>query len=249
MKQVESRILPPPKIQFGASNGRGNAIVEPKDGVWDCRNQKFLIPASCNTIGALVIDDRDHGMYGQFFGFLLKTCSDFGMRVPGNIDINNIRAISPNATTEIEPKMTELVNSGMTFIIVTMPQKSSIFYSEVKRVADVVLGVMTQCLVKNNISKTMSKMDRMTTTNIALKINTKLGGINSKTQADALAQKVLLEQSTLVLGIDVTHPSPLEQKALLLPLWSAILTTVSCDMALRFEFKNIDANHWSICKI
>jgi len=213
MKQVESRILPPPKIQFGATAGRGNPIVEPKDGVWDSRNQKFFIPASCNTIGALVIDDRDYGLYGQFFGFLMKTCIEFGMRVPANIDTKFIRAISPNATAEIEARMTELVNMGVTFIVVTMPQKSSIYYSEVKRVAEIVLGVMTQCVVKNNIQKTMQKMDRMTTANIALKINTKMGGINSKTQADALAQKVLLEQSTLVLGIDVTHPSPLEHKA------------------------------------
>jgi len=40
----------------------------------------------------------------------------------------------------------------------------------------------------------------------------KMGGINSEAEADTLAKKVLMADATLVMGIDVTHPSPVEKK-------------------------------------
>jgi eukaryotic translation initiation factor 2C len=87
-----------------------------------------------------------------------------------------------------------------------------LFSGEVKRVAEIVLGVMTQCVVKANIMKCMEKQDRMTTTNIAMKMNMKMGGTNSLAESNELAKQALMAEPTLVLGIDVTHPGPTEKK-------------------------------------
>lgn len=49
------------------------------------------------------------------------------------------------------------------------------FLAEVKRVGDTVLGMATQCVQAKNVNKTSPQ----TLSNLCLKINVKLGGINS----------------------------------------------------------------------
>lgn len=51
----------------------------------------------------------------------------------------------------------------------------SICTAEVKRVGDTVLGMATQCVQAKNVNKTSPQ----TLSNLCLKINVKLGGINS----------------------------------------------------------------------
>lgn len=51
----------------------------------------------------------------------------------------------------------------------------SVFLAEVKRVGDTVLGMATQCVQAKNVNKTTPQ----TLSNLCLKINVKLGGINS----------------------------------------------------------------------
>lgn len=50
-----------------------------------------------------------------------------------------------------------------------------VFAAEVKRVGDTVLGMATQCVQAKNVNKTSPQ----TLSNLCLKINVKLGGINS----------------------------------------------------------------------
>jgi len=49
------------------------------------------------------------------------------------------------------------------------------FVAEVKRVGDTVLGMATQCVQAKNVNKTSPQ----TLSNLCLKINVKLGGVNS----------------------------------------------------------------------
>lgn len=58
------------------------------------------------------------------------------------------------------------VNIDLTRLFVT---------AEVKRVGDTVLGMATQCVQAKNVNKTSPQ----TLSNLCLKINVKLGGINS----------------------------------------------------------------------
>lgn len=58
------------------------------------------------------------------------------------------------------------------------------FLAEVKRVGDTVLGMATQCVQVKNVQKTTPQ----TLSNLCLKINVKLGGVNN----------ILLPQGRLV---------------------------------------------------
>ncbi|VVC97671.1 unnamed protein product, partial [Leptidea sinapis] len=68
------------------------------------------------------------------------------------------------------------------------------------RVGDTVLGMATQCVQAKNVNKTSPQ----TLSNLCLKINVKLGGINS-ILVPSLRPKVFNEP-VIFLGVDVTHP-------------------------------------------
>ena len=63
------------------------------------------------------------------------------------------------------------------------------------------LGIHTVCAVSSNLSKGGSYY-----ANLALKVNTKAGGINHVLQPQSLG--FLSEGNTMVMGIDVAHPAP-----------------------------------------
>ena len=63
---------------------------------------------------------------------------------------------------------------GLQLIVVILPGKTPV-YAEVKRVGDTLLGMATQCVQMKNVNKTTPQ----TLSNLCLKINVKLGGINN----------------------------------------------------------------------
>lgn len=74
-------------------------------------------------------------------------------------------------------------------------------YKEVKRVSDVVLKIPSQCI---NCAKQSRGLNDAVMSNLALKINMKLGGVNAKLSTPL---RVAPDVATLMIcGADVTHP-------------------------------------------
>jgi len=94
-------------------------------------------------------------------------------------------------------------------ILVPMTARNTENYATVKAVAEKEFGIVTQVVLQRNIRIPKPQ----TCGNIALKINAKLGGVNCKLAMDAISQKYLIDQATLILGLDVTHPAPTDRKA------------------------------------
>jgi eukaryotic translation initiation factor 2C len=65
-------------------------------------------------------------------------------------------------------------------------------------------GIRSQCLLLEKVVNE-SKQDQYLS-NIALKVNTKLGGINHKLGGDDLVW--LTQEPTILVAIDITHPGP-----------------------------------------
>ena len=98
-------------------------------------------------------------------------------------------------------------------LLVVLPNKDSQLYNQVKRLGDLKYGIQTICVVglKNKFYNTATN-DRgeLRSTqyyaNVALKVNIKNDGINHVLKNDQLG--FISEGETMVVGIDVTHPSP-----------------------------------------
>jgi eukaryotic translation initiation factor 2C len=73
-------------------------------------------------------------------------------------------------------------------------------YAEVKRVGDTVLGIATQCVQMKNVIKTTPQ----TLSNLCLKMNVKLGGVNSILLPTVRPR--IFGEPVIFLGADITHP-------------------------------------------
>ncbi|GJJ79067.1 eukaryotic translation initiation factor 2C [Entomortierella parvispora] len=87
-------------------------------------------------------------------------------------------------------------------LVCVLPNIGVPLYAEIKRVADTILGVSTQCVQGKHI-RTPKKQY---CSNVCLKMNVKLGGVNSRLAVGSLP--FLEEKVTIIFGADVTHPGP-----------------------------------------
>lgn len=105
-------------------------------------------------------------------------------------------------------KLEEVFKSAVAFavplILVILPAGNMREYNMVKQLADVRYGIHTICAIESKITKVQGQDQYLR--NLALKVNLKLGGDNQVVQAPSLG--LITEEKTMVVGIDVTHPSP-----------------------------------------
>ena len=89
------------------------------------------------------------------------------------------------------------------FLLVILPAPDTAIYNRVKYVCDVQEGLHNMCVVANKFAR---PDNTQYFANVALKVNLKLGGRNQFLENAKLG--LLSEGKTMVVGIDVTHPSP-----------------------------------------
>ncbi|KAL8685305.1 MAG: hypothetical protein Q9218_007849 [Villophora microphyllina] len=97
------------------------------------------------------------------------------------------------------------------FLLVILPSKDAYIYSRVKFWGDVHYGIHTVCSI--GMSLALDKRVNFGakgidySVNLAHKINLKLGGLNQALPSEQLVN-VLKDGKTMLVGMDVTHPSP-----------------------------------------
>jgi hypothetical protein len=87
-------------------------------------------------------------------------------------------------------------------LLVIVPKDDTAIYNRVKYACDVREGLLNVCVVASKFAKANDQYFA----NVALKFNLKLGGQNQFLDTSKLG--ILSEGKTMVVGIDVTHPSP-----------------------------------------
>ncbi|CAG8587596.1 7850_t:CDS:10 [Ambispora gerdemannii] len=211
MVQPPARILPVPTINYHPSSR--NHSFQPRDGVWNLRDKKVATGA---TLGAwaVIVFGSEHEFPIQsirhFVRELVIICVDTGMNVPNKDPL--ISYANPQANITEIMKQTWL-NAGNTakaqpqLLFCILPNTGMQLYSEIKRVGDTLIGVATQCCQ----SKHIITAKKQYCANICIKINVKLGGMNSfLTPVDI---EFVSERPTIIMGADVSHPGPGENKA------------------------------------
>ncbi|KAJ3365839.1 hypothetical protein GGF31_008433 [Allomyces arbusculus] len=205
---IDARILDAPALAVG-----GNRVSRPRDGAWNFVNMRVANPARITALGVLSFCDPRRASQGQVAVWMdefFETAEGMGLGFNPN---KKTKENYPIQFARSNPEGVEAAlravyqATGNTFkqdpelIVCLLPAKSTAMYAEVKRIGDTVLGVPTQCLV-------LSKVQRANTqywANVALKVNTKVSGayINFR-----LAQSRFFTESTMLVGVDVTHPAP-----------------------------------------
>ncbi|KRY41388.1 putative protein tag-76 [Trichinella spiralis] len=208
---VSGRVLPPPRLEYGKGNGGRQIILTPKDGAWNSTEFKFFESASCESFGFVsFLPPHKASMLQEFCMQIVRTCRSTGIEMPDSPKF--YEQARKNDTVEMVLKRIadKCDRDGIKCDLVFVALFSSEQYAQVKSCGDITLGLVTQCVLPKTISDVAIKKSYSTMLNIAMKINMKIGGINTKLLEDEVLDNYLYKNNALVIGVDVVHPSAVE---------------------------------------
>ncbi|KAG1856966.1 ribonuclease H-like domain-containing protein [Suillus subalutaceus] len=235
MTDVPGRELPPPKsLQYHS-------------GSWNLTNVKFHTGASVAKWAVLVIFDGhtapSHEDVTKVWTGFREGCQKSGMtfadQPPAVAKTSQLPRQSQDrgrseGIKEIKRTIQNLIKGNPAFILVLLPFRDTKLYPGVKHICDVELGIHSVTIVLNKVLK--NKGPQQYYANVALKLNQKLGGINHT--LDAESTRWLTTKSTMLVGMDVTHPGPASKAGT--PSIAAVIATidksfVQCPASLRCQ--------------
>ncbi|KRZ66916.1 putative protein tag-76, partial [Trichinella papuae] len=200
---VSGRVLPPPRLEYGKGNGGRQIILTPKDGAWNSNEFKFFESACCESFGFV-------SFLPPHKASMLQTCRSTGIQMPDSPKFYEQAGKNDSVEMVLKRIADKCDRDGIKCDLVFVVLFSSDQYAEVKSCGDITFGLVTQCLLPRTINEVAVKKSYSTMLNIAMKINMKIGGINTKLLKDEILDNYLYKNNTLVIGVDVVHPSAVE---------------------------------------
>ncbi len=213
MITVDGRILNAPSLTYGSKQ------MTPANGSWNMASQKFCVGGRVRNWSFFKIRVGRDPLYGTLpdlareFRQMMINC---GMTVdqpapPAGFPDLNLEGPIGKYEDLINAHITRIRNTtSVRFLFIVLPSKSIPIYSHLKYYADVKHGIHTVCCTGEKLSKERGR-DQLYA-NLALKVNLKMGGVNQAIPAAKLGNAVLANKAMIV-GIDVTHPSPDSRKS------------------------------------
>ncbi|KAK2389084.1 protein argonaute [Trifolium repens] len=198
---VEGRVLETPQLKVGK-----NEDCFPNNGRWNFKNKTLLQPSHIEYWAVVNFSAQCDTSY--ITRELIKCGMSKGINIERPYTLieeeAQMRKSNPVARGE---KMFDLLTSKLTrdpkLILCVLPERKNCdIYGPWKRKCLSEVGVVTQCI-------SPLKITDQYLTNVHLKINSKLGGINSLLAIEHSGHLPLIKDTpTMILGMDVSHGSP-----------------------------------------
>lgn len=197
--QVPARCLDAPTIQYK------NGTVPVRNGVWQNDKKTFIETLTTETnFAVLNFDDRTDDT--SLIRNIEQQAKYLNMGLGGCVLRKSLTARMPREwENDLNNTMREIKKNPkikITFCILPFRNTTKV-YAKIKQTAELVYGVLTQCIKNSTVNNKVQRNDISTLVNILLKVNAKLNGVNH-----VLQKSPILNVKTMVIGADVTHPSP-----------------------------------------
>lgn len=202
---VPGRVLNCPDVKYGA-----NRTVKPRFGSWNMQSIQFSARAELPYWTFLWLSYPSSRDPWRDDAGLKPTIDAFtnALRETG-INVANCARSQHVVVNDVERDIDTAIHTFTSspkppmFILVILPAADTATYNRVKYVCDIKEGLLNVCVVANKFAK---PNNAQYFANVALKFNLKLGGRNQFLENAKLG--LMSEGKTMVVGIDVTHPSP-----------------------------------------
>jgi hypothetical protein len=220
MITVPGRILTTPQVKYGPKNAP--KTITPRSGSWNCADQKFTKPGKFTRWQVLIINRegsrgnalQEGGNYGmstpsELINDFTKFLKNYGIEMGERGSTQELLLKSftvPNRDSndlQLKKKFEQAEKQRVDILLVIIPDFDKWLYARIKFHGDVTHGVGTICSVGSKIQKVNGQ--GMYFGNLALKFNLKGGGISHSVANTVIAP---VDNNTMIVGIDVTHPSP-----------------------------------------
>ena len=212
MITVPGRILEPPSLTYG-----GSKTMKPYGGSWNLAAQKFTTPGKYASWSVLIInggnrmalprlgdEDRD-ALIKELATALNRYAISMGAYM--SVKTLDLLELTPNNRMandrELATIFSKAEEKGIRMLFVVLPEPDRWLYSRIKFYGDVKHGVHTINSLGTKLAQERGR--DMYIGNLSLKFNIKGGGVNH-TVGKVLTKP--LDKDTMLMGIDVTHPSP-----------------------------------------
>nr|AHC30882.1 argonaute 6 protein [Dimocarpus longan] len=201
LAQVDGRVLETPKLKVG-----NNEDCIPRNGRWNFNNKSLLKPIRIDRW--IVVNFSARCDSSHISRELINSARKKGVELdrPFTLIEEDPQSRRASAVTRVE-RMVDQMKSKLPgppeFILCVLAErKNSDIYGPWKKICLTDMGIPTQCISPTRINDQYL-------TNVLLKINSKLGGINSLLAMEHSSHIPLIKDTpTLILGMDVSHGSP-----------------------------------------
>ncbi|XP_076922512.1 protein argonaute 2-like [Bidens hawaiensis] len=235
MTRVDGRVLEPPKLKLGSSNGKTNFVTLDKQKCqYNLLRGKFVTAKPLQRWGLIDFTrgHRDWIDLDDFIPKLKNRCTNLGviMEEPLYVhrtnmrDLSNVNAVSRLLNWFVE-ECRKVDKGRLQMIICVMPERHD-GYKIIKHVSELDIGVMTQCCLSQNANK--SNNDQFLA-NLGLKINAKLDGSNVE-----LVERFPhfnANDHFMFIGADVNHPAAMNKSS---PSIAAVVGSVNWPAATQY---------------
>lgn len=199
--QVEGRILQAPKLKAG----NGDDIFS-RNGRWNFTNRKFYETCSVNKWAVVNFSARCD--VRNLIRDLMRNASAKGIQMEEPFDVfeespSMRRAPVSRRVDDMFGQIKSKLPGAPRFLLCLLPERKNCeIYGPWKRKCLAEFGIVTQCLAPLRVNDPYLL-------NLLMKINAKLGGLNSLLQVEASSSIPHVSQvPTIILGMDVSHGHP-----------------------------------------
>ncbi|KAL5001644.1 ribonuclease H-like domain-containing protein [Aspergillus recurvatus] len=205
---VPGRVLPPPNVYYKDEKSKDKQIA-PIYGSWNMRSVRFSRSSNLQSWACILItagpkqhfqnsDDLDDCLHR-----FTKKLREVGVNANPPVFKVRLQVTKEKAETVIDAKIGEILRQHQPKLILTiLPFNDTALYNCIKKACDIRHGVRNI----NVLAEQFCKRSEQYFANVGLKFNLKLGGVNQVVRPNQLG--IIGEGKTMLVGIDVTHPSP-----------------------------------------
>jgi eukaryotic translation initiation factor 2C len=237
MTTVTGRVIGPPELKVGASNGKVIKIVVDKEKCqWNLVGKAVVQGKRIDRWGVIDFSSSDRNPRNRlnpdnFIPRLINRCTNLGIHMEEPI-IYKCTTMDKFSRVEILRELLEGTNEeaykssrGPLQILLCVMSYRDNGYKYLKWISETQIGLVTQCC----LSPSANKANDQYLANLAIKINAKLGGSNVELN-DSLP-RFEGKGHVMFLGADVNHPSP---RNITSPSIAAVVATMNWPAANRY---------------
>ncbi|KAI1080743.1 Piwi-domain-containing protein [Whalleya microplaca] len=201
---VPGRVLNSPKVLYRQKPARANA-----PGAWNAVGQTFTTGGAVDSWGWLFVAvpgfqnpfNRQEDFVSTLEQFI-RALRSTGIQLP-NPKAGKRIALASQEDPVLEAEISG-ASTALKMLFIVIPAANMPLYNRIKHLGDIKYGLATVCSVATKFASPRGQDQYFR--NVALKFNLKLGGNNQTVEEPRL--RLLKDDKTMVVGIDVTHPSP-----------------------------------------
>ncbi|KAJ5217111.1 hypothetical protein N7468_010119 [Penicillium chermesinum] len=202
MVVVPGRILQAPTLLYKGKT------MQPRDGSWNLRGEKFNRGATFNgRWGYFTLHDENARLFPNVQPYLdafTNKLKELGLQMPRPDQYRTIPIRRGYWRLDIESFVQNAQKNGYKFAVLILNGLDDKAFNFLKWKADSGYGLLNHCCRSDKFHG-KPQPDHQYMANNAMKVNLKLGGTCQTLQN---VPKVLANGKTMVVGLDVTHPPP-----------------------------------------